>query len=121
MILGTWGGAWAGYQWGPWWGVLAGIVGGALGGALHALATVTFGVDHIISGVAITILAGGLARYLSALTFKGKPGGDVTQSPPVKPITTITVPGFAPAMRSVEKHHWYLVSDIAGILGGITT
>src|SRR6187455_2794163 len=59
MILGTWFGAWAGYQWGPWWGVLAGILGGALGGGLHALVTVIFGVDHIVSGVAITILAGG--------------------------------------------------------------
>ena len=36
---------------------------------LHALATVTFGVDHIVSGVAITILGAGVTRYLSGLTF----------------------------------------------------
>ncbi|MDP9460559.1 MAG: ABC transporter permease, partial [Actinomycetota bacterium] len=46
MILGTWGAGYAGYQWG--WGaaVVGGIVLGAVGGLLHALATVTFGVDH---------------------------------------------------------------------------
>ena len=35
---------------------------GVLGGLLHALATVTFGVDHIVSGVAINILALGLTH-----------------------------------------------------------
>ena len=63
MILGTWGAGFGGYQWGPWAGVALGIFGGALGGLLHALATVTFGVDHIISGVAINIL--GLGATLS--------------------------------------------------------
>src|SRR6185312_14090265 len=57
MILGTWFGAWGSLQFGPWIGLLVGIAGGAVGGLLHALATVTFGVDHIISGVAITLLA----------------------------------------------------------------
>ena len=56
MILGTWGGAFGAYYWGPWAGVLGAIVGGALGGLLHAVATVTFGVDHIVSGVAINII-----------------------------------------------------------------
>src|SRR3954464_13680324 len=46
MILGTWGAGWAGYQWG--WGaaLIGGMLFGALGGLLHAVATVTFGVDH---------------------------------------------------------------------------
>ena len=50
MIMGTWGAGWAGYQWGPWTGVLVGTLFGAAGGLLHAVATVTFGVDHIVSG-----------------------------------------------------------------------
>ncbi len=65
MILGTWFGAWAGFQWGPWTGVLVGIVGGAIGGLLHAIVTVTFNVNHIVSGVAINILALGATRYLA--------------------------------------------------------
>lgn len=65
MILGTWFGAWAGFQWGPWTGVLVGLIGGCLGGLLHAIVTVTFNVNHIVSGVAINILALGATRYLA--------------------------------------------------------
>ena len=82
MILGTWCAGLAGYQWGPWAGVLFGVVCGALGGLLHAVATVTFGVDHIVSGVAINILApghGAVPRRRSPSS--GKPGGGSTQSP----------------------------------------
>ncbi|MDP9240866.1 MAG: ABC transporter permease [Actinomycetota bacterium] len=121
MILGTWGGAWAGYQWGPWWGVLAGVAFGALGGLLHAVATVTFGVDHIVSGVAINLLAPGLTRFLAVIAFTGKQGGGATQSPQVRDIATVSVPGLSDGLASLERHHWFLVSDVAGILGGLTT
>jgi general nucleoside transport system permease protein len=120
LILGTWGGAWAGWHWGPWAGVLAGVLFGALGGALHALATVTFGVDHIVSGVAITILAGGLTRFLSALAYKNVPGAGVTQSPQVKPIGTASIPGISQPLLDLERHHWFIVSDLAGIVRGLT-
>ena len=83
MILGTFGAGWAGYQWGPWAGVFFGAVCGALGGLLHAMATVTFGVDHIISGVAINIIAPGITLYLAKLLFTDAPGGGQKQSPPV--------------------------------------
>ena len=88
MILGTWGAGWAGYQWG-WGAALAGgLLFGALGGLLHALATVTFGVDHVVSGVAINILAAGLVRFLSELIYTDNPaGGGVTQSPALVPAT----------------------------------
>jgi ABC-type uncharacterized transport system permease subunit len=120
MILGTWFGAFAGVQYGPWFGVAAGALGGALGGALHALATVTFGVDHIVSGVALNILGLGVARYLSGLTFATMPGGGATQSPTVADLPTVSVPGISAALSTVEKRHWWLVSDVAGILGGVT-
>ena len=74
MILGTWGAGFAGWQWGPWAGVAFAVFMGALGGLLHALATVTFGVDQIVSGVAINILALGLTQYLAATAFEGTPG-----------------------------------------------
>ncbi len=121
LVLGTWFGAWAGYQWGPWTGVAVGIIGGALGGLLHAVATVTFGVDHIVSGVAINLLAPGLARYLSVIAFTGNRGGGATQSPQVGDITSVSAPGLSPWLATVEGHHWFLVSDIAGILGGLVT
>ena len=50
MMLGSFGAGWVGWQYGPWWAAAAGVVFGALGGLIHAVATVTFGVDHIISG-----------------------------------------------------------------------
>jgi len=65
LILGTWFGAWAAFFYGPWIGVMAAVAAGALGGLLHALATVTFGVDHVVSGVAINLLGDWLRDALN--------------------------------------------------------
>ncbi len=121
MILGTWFGAWAGFQWGPWMGVLFGILGGCIGGLLHAVITVTFGVNHIVSGVAINILAVGVTRYLSNFAFDGIQGGSSKQSPRIDPIDKITIPGLSDWLQDLQQHHWFLISDIAGIVGGLVT
>ncbi|MFD5098974.1 ABC transporter permease [Streptomyces albidochromogenes] len=121
MILGTWFGAYAGYQWGPWTGVALGIVGGALGGLLHAVITVTFGVNHIVSGVAINILAVGVTRYLSNFTFDKAAGGSSKQSPRIDEITKITIPGLSDWLRDIQGKHWFFVSDVAGVVGGLVT
>ncbi|MER6114909.1 ABC transporter permease [Streptomyces sp. NPDC001743] len=121
MILGTWFGAWAGFQWGPWVGVLFGIIGGVLGGLLHAVMTVTFGVNHIVSGVAINILAVGVTRYLSNFTFADDPGGSSKQSPRLEEIDKITIPGLSDWLQDLQQHHWFFVSDLAGIIGGLVT
>ncbi|WP_377274267.1 ABC transporter permease [Peterkaempfera sp. SMS 1(5)a] len=121
MILGTFFGAWAGWQTNPWIGVLAGVAGGALGGLIHAFVTVTIGVDHIVSGVAINILALGATQYLAKLFFADKPAGSPKQSPPIDSITTVSIPGVSDWLDKIAAHHWFLVSDIAGILGGLTT
>ncbi|MFF7812048.1 ABC transporter permease [Streptomyces roseolus] len=121
LILGTWFGAWAGYQWGPWVGVLFGLLGGALGGLLHAIITVTFNVNHIVSGVAINILAAGFTMYLSNFTFGEAEGGSSKQSPRIDPIQDITVPGLADGLADLQQKHWFLISDLAGILGGLVT
>jgi ABC-type uncharacterized transport system permease subunit len=121
MILGTWFGAWGALQFdNPWAGVVAGAVGGALGGAIHALATVTFGVDHIISGVAINIVGLGITQYLSKLVFDGMPGGGAKQSPPVTEMAKLSVPWIGEPLKSLEGRHWFLLSDFAGLLRGIT-
>jgi len=118
MILGTWGGAWGALQFGVWGGVICGALAGALGGALHALATVTFNVDHIVSGVSITILATGAARYLSSFTFGKLPGGGPTQSPLLPTLGKFTVPGVS-SLSTLEGKHWFLLSDLAGIVRGL--
>ncbi|MDT4892691.1 MAG: ral nucleoside transport system permease protein [Pseudonocardiales bacterium] len=122
MILGTFFGAdFAYFSHSPWMGVVGGIVGGVIGGALHALATVTFGVDQIISGVAITILATGLARYLAGVFFTGQQGGGPTQSPSIPRFSQLDIPGANTFFDKLERHHWFVVSDVAGILRAITT
>jgi ABC-type uncharacterized transport system permease subunit len=122
MILGTWfGAAFAYFSGSPWMGVLGGIVGGLIGGILHAVATVTFGVDHIISGVAITILASGLARFLAGVFFSKEPGGGPTQSPHFPQFHQLKLPGAQSFFGKIERHHWFGVSDVAGILRGLTT
>jgi ABC-type uncharacterized transport system permease subunit len=121
MVLGTWGAGFAGYQWGPWAGIAFGLILGALGGLLHAVATVTFGVDHIVSGVAINLLAPGIALFLSKLYFTDAPGGGQKQSPPIRDVQHITIPGLSDLFEAIEQKHWWLVSDLAGVLGGLVT
>jgi ABC-type uncharacterized transport system permease subunit len=121
MILGTWGAGWAGYQWGPWTGVLVGVFMGAVGGLLHAVATVTFGVDHIVSGVAINILGIGVAQFLSVTAFEGVRGGGESQSPPVANISEVSVPGIGDPLETLDKKNLFLVSDLAGVVRGLFT
>jgi general nucleoside transport system permease protein len=119
MILGTFGAGYAGYQWGPWAMVAFAVVMGTVGGLIHAIATVTFGVDHIVSGVAINVMALGAAPYLADLAFTGVAGGGPTQSPPVQRMPTFDVPVLGPAVREVERQGIFLVSDLAGVFGGV--
>ena len=120
MILGTWGAGFCGYQWGPWAGVLGAIVMGAIGGLIHAIATVGFGVDHIVSGVAINIIGLGAAQYLAALAFTGVPNGGPTQSPPIGDLPSITVPGIASAAGDLEANDWFFISDLARVVRALT-
>ena len=131
MVLGTWFGAWGALEFGPWWGIVIGIAGGAAGGLLHAVATVGFGVDHIVSGVAVNIVAPALARFLSGEVFSGRSGGGITQSPRVDSVGHFDLPflsgGELLGWRTPDllgwtaDQDWLLVSDIAAVLSGITS
>ena len=79
MILGTLGAGYYTYHFGVWVGLLGAIAFGAIGGVLHALATVVFAVDHIVSGVAVNIIAAGFASFLAAVFFSDLEGGGPTQ------------------------------------------
>lgn len=121
LILGTWFGAFAGWKYGPWQAVALGIAAGALAGLLHALATVTFAVNQIVSGVAINILAAGVARYLSVVTFTPGTGGGASQSPAVpRTVPNVSVPWLANWLKTIEDKHTFLASDLAGVLRGFT-
>jgi simple sugar transport system permease protein len=121
MILGTIGAGYFGFWYGPWAGIVGAMIFGAIGAALHALATVIFGVDHIVSGVAINIIAIGAAAFLASTWFSGLKGGGPTQSPPLDAPLSITVPGLSDAMNRLQGKHWFVVSDLASVLGALTT
>ena len=131
MVLGTWFGAWGALEFGPWWGIAIGVAGGAAGGLLHAVATVGFGVDHIVSGVAVNIVAPALARFLSGEVFSGRSGGGITQSPRVESVGQFDLPflsgGELLGWRTPDlfgwaaDQDWLLASDIASVLSGITS
>ncbi|GAA2169734.1 ABC transporter permease [Pedococcus bigeumensis] len=121
MILGTWGAGFFGYHMGPWAGLFGAVLMGMLGGLIHAVATVTFGVDHIVSGVAINIIGLGVAKYLAARFFTGLPGGGPTQSPPIDSLPDFTIPGVSDGLGTIEKKDWFFVSDVAAVLRALCT
>jgi general nucleoside transport system permease protein len=130
MILGTWFGGWGAWQFGPWTGLLLGILAGSVGGLIHAVAVVRFNVNHVISGVAINLLAFGAMRYLSELVFTGEQGGGISQSPqqraPIPRMNLVFLAGgkiggwTSPDLLGwLERHRWFVVADLAGILRGL--
>ena len=131
MILGAWFGAWGALEFGPWWGIVIGIAGGAAGGLLHAVATVGFGVDHIISGVAINILAPALARFLSREVFAQRPGGGITQSPRLESVGHVDIPFLSGGdlfgwstpdiFGWLADRGWFIVSDVFAVASGVTS
>lgn len=72
MAIGAFAGAAVAYATSnPWIGFLAaGLAGGAVA-VLHAIATVSFAADHVISGIAINFVGPGLALYLNKVFFDG--------------------------------------------------
>lgn len=126
MILGTWFAAEFAWKSGsPWMLIVGGIVGGLLGGVLHAIATVYFGVDQIISGVALNILAPGIAKYLAGILFTTQQalatGGGPTQSPKVKSFALLDWHSGGDWLDKLHNRNWFVISDIAGFIGGVVT
>lgn len=130
MIMGAWAGGMIGTQHGPWVGLLAAVLFGATGALLHAIATVTFGVDHVVSGVAINIIAAGLVRYMSTILYKSGTWLGPSQSPDVASIGLNGLPVLSGGtyfgwkspdlLGAIAEKHWFFISDFAAILRGLT-
>lgn len=121
MILGTFGAGYFGYFYGPWQGVVGAILLGAAGGLLHAIATVTFGVDHIVSGVAINIISLGAVAYLAGIAFTGEPGGGQTQSPSIPKLPEFTVSAVSDPLGDLEGKDWFVLSELAAVGRALVT
>jgi simple sugar transport system permease protein len=138
MIMGTFFGAAATHfasqalGGGPTWlapttGMLAAMVAGMLFSLIHAVMSVTFRVDQLISGVALNMLAVGLARFLNILLFNVS-----TQSPGIRGFAPTSIPwlrdipGLAPVATGISPvipaaivlvvvGHWVLVRTVFGL------
>lgn len=55
----------------PWIGLIAALITGVLASLIHALASITFKADQIISGIVINFLATGSTLYMVKLIFHG--------------------------------------------------
>jgi simple sugar transport system permease protein len=121
MILGTWGAAYFTYHAGPWVGVIGAALLGIIGGFLHAVATVTFGVDHIVSGVAVNLIGAGAATFLAEAIFPDLQGGGPRQLIGLDSPGKITVPGISDASLDLAARGWFFVSDVAAFVGALTT
>jgi simple sugar transport system permease protein len=117
MIVGTLGAGYFGFHYGVVAGVLGAVLFGAIGGLLHAIATVFFGVDHIVSGVAINIIAAGVAAFLAEGWFSELEGGGPTQSPPLEGPTKFTIDPVLEFAKDMEDKHWFVVSDFFSFVG----
>lgn len=130
MIMGAWAGGFIGAKYGPWYGLLAAIIFGAVGALVHAIATVTFGVDHVVSGVAINIIAAGLVRYLSTLMYKGGSWPGPSQSPTIDQIPVNGLPVLSggrffgwqspDVLTWISEKNWFFISDVSSVLRGLT-
>jgi simple sugar transport system permease protein len=70
MLTGAFGAALGSYYSGnPWVGVLGGIAGGLIFGLIHAVASIRYRADQVVSGVAINLLAIGVTRFFLHLAF----------------------------------------------------
>ncbi len=132
MVMGTIFAGWWGWEFGPWMALVGGIVGGMLAALLMSLATTTFGVNHIVAGVAINLIAPGIARFMASELFVGVQGGSVTSSPGNSgSIGAFTVPFLSGGdlfgwqspdiLGKLEDTGWFMIADISGLAKGLTT
>lgn len=75
----------------PWLGLLAAVLAGGLFALPHAVASITFKADQVVSGVAINFLALGISVYLVKSMYDG-----AAQTPTVQEkLEKIAIPGLA--------------------------
>jgi ABC-type uncharacterized transport system permease subunit len=77
------------YTGNPWIAMLASVTAGGLAGGLHALWCIRFRANHVVSGIAINILVGGLALFITSALW-----GYRGTSPSSTPLNTWYIVGM---------------------------
>ncbi len=70
----------------PWLGLLLGTLAGGLLSVLHAVITISFQAEQVVSGLALTFLGSGLARVI---------GEDLSKAGAISLLPKLTVPGLS--------------------------
>jgi len=71
----------------PWMGVLAAMLVGGLIGLIHAILSISLGVNQVVSGVSLTIFGMGMSTYIYRAYF-----GALPVPPSIEPFKVLTVP-----------------------------
>lgn len=107
MLTGAYFGMYLSYLTGsPWLGALAGVIAGILVSLIHAVVSIKYKANQVVSGTAINLLALGLTAYLLEATF-----GHGGQSPLVTKLgpTNLTflkqIPGIGPVLYGIFGVH----------------
>lgn len=125
MIIGAFGAAittqfaehhgWG--AWSPWVGLLAAIVFAAAFSLIHAVATITFHANQVISGVVINFLAAGLSVYLVKIMFDGAGQTDTLN----QVFSKVSIPGLSSIpLLGDALFHAYPTTYIALIVVAVT-
>lgn len=75
----------------PWLALFAALVAGGLAGALHALWCIRWRANHVVSGIGINILVGGLAMFITGAVWGWR--GTSPSAPTLNP-WIIVIAGF---------------------------
>jgi ABC-type uncharacterized transport system permease subunit len=99
----------------PWVGVFAGVFAGMLVSLLHAVVSIVFRADQIVSGVAINLLAMGSTQFLTWIIWESS-----ANSPPVAGMDHWGLPeswgGIARGVNAVIGHYPPLVYIAIGLV-----
>jgi general nucleoside transport system permease protein len=86
MLMGAFFGIFGADVFGSWWiGALVGIAAGGVLGLVHAVFSIAFRADQVVSGVAVNLLALGITGYVFIYHYgeQGTPG-DVPRAPVIE-------------------------------------
>lgn len=85
----------------PWAGLIAAVIAGALVAALHAVATINYRADQVVSGAAINILFLGVPALLSGALFESTGATPQLPRDQTLPDTPVFGPQTSPALASI--------------------
>ncbi len=127
MVGGTWMGGLFGWLWGPWAALLGGTIGGLVFGVLMAVLCIEMGINQLVVGVSINVIAAAVARFLSDVVYNGVDGGTIARSPRIEgALPEVSLPfisggwGTPDLAAGWEQSGIPVLSQLGGIVGGLT-